>query len=159
MSVVDYADRRADILAFRGVFPAVAGSEQLLAQEMIKPGDGGALIAGVEKLAQRILLALLTKVGSRKYRPTDGTTFMIRAQRGLWRTTADVESSFYSARFDVRQQLQRDESSDDPADERWGSLELEGVILNGDTVSLRLAVTSAAGTGIKFIAPLTVAVH
>ena len=60
-TAADYSDRRADLLAFRGLFPHLRGREQLLAQELVRPGDGGALIAGVEKFAQRFLIALLLK--------------------------------------------------------------------------------------------------
>lgn len=157
-TVADYVGRRADVLAFRGLFPQARGREQLLVQELVRPGDGGALIAGIEKLAQKVLLILLLKVGSRKYSPTDGTTFMLKAERGLWRTPADVEMAFYSARYDLRQQIQRDEDPNDPDDELWGSLDLDGVTLSGDTVALRMVLTSAAGTEYKFVTPITVPV-
>lgn len=155
-TVADYKGRLADMLAFRGIFPALRGREQVLAQELVRPGDGGALIAGIEKLAQKTLLILLTKVGSRKYEPTAGTTFMLRAERGLWRTPADVETAFYSARYDVRQQIQQAEEDTDPADERWGGLDLNGVTLSGTTVSIRMTQLSLAGSEYSFITPITV---
>lgn len=155
-TVADYKDRRADMLAFRGVFPQLKGRNQLLAQELVRPGDGGALIAGVEKLAQKILIVLLTKLGSRKYLPTQGTRFMRDAAAGRWRTTADVSESFYGARLDVSRQCRDTEAAADPLDERWGSLDLDGVTLAGDTVTLRLSVTSAAGTAYTFMTPITV---
>lgn len=155
-TVADYRNRRADLLAFRGVFPQLRGRDQLLAQELVRPGDGGALIAGVEKLAQKILIVLLTKLGSRKYQPLHGTRFMIDAARGRWRTTSDVSESFYSARLDVSRQVRDSEATDDPTDERWGSLDLLGVTLAGDTVAVRLVVTSAAGSSFEFITPVTV---
>lgn len=155
-TVADYRDRRADMLAFRGVFPQLKGRNQLLAQEFVRPGDGGALIAGIEKLAQKILIVLLTKLGSRKYRPLEGTRFMTDAAAGRWRTTADVTESFYGARLDVSRQCRDTEAADDPLDERWGSLDLDGVTLAGDKVTLRLAVVSAAGTEYTFMTPITV---
>jgi hypothetical protein len=69
------------MLAFRGVFPAGRGRDQLLAQELVRPGDGGALIAGIEKLAQRALLILLTKVRQPEVRPGRGHPFMISTPR------------------------------------------------------------------------------
>lgn len=144
------------MLAFRGVFPAMPGRDQLLAQQLARPGVPGELVAGVQKLAQRLLLILLNKLGTRQYAPTEGTAFMIEAARGLWRTPADVESSFYSARLDVSRQAQASEADDDPLDERWGSFDLLGVVLSGDQVSLKLYVVSAAGTTYTYITPIAV---
>lgn len=158
-TVIDYADRRADMLAFRGMFPASTDREQLLAQELVRPGDGGALIAGIEKLAQKVLITLFKKTGSCIYRPRDGCRFMIDAELGYWRTAADVSLSFVSARYDVRQQIQADESPDDPDDERWGSLILNGVTLFGDTVTLRMTLLSLAGTEYTFLSPITVPIR
>lgn len=156
MSVADYVGRTADMLAFRALLPPLRGRDQLLAQELVRPGDGGLLVTGIEKLAQRVLLILLTKAGSRWYAPEEGTAFIADAQRGRWRTSADVEASFYAARLDVSRQVQAGETGDDPADERWGSLTLLGVVLAADRVSLRLRLVSAAGTEYKFITPLPV---
>lgn len=155
-NVADYRNRRADLLAFRGVFPQLRGRDQILAQELVRPGDGGALIAGIEKLAQAVLLILLTKIGSRPYKKTDGTTFMLDAERGHWRTPADVSESFYAARLDVSRQIRATEVDADPLDERWGSLDLDGVTLSGDRVSLRITLVSAARTSYKFMTPITV---
>lgn len=156
-TVSDYRNRRADMLAFRGIFPQLRGRDQLLAQELVRPGDGGALIAGIEKLAQKALLILLTKVGSRIYSITEGTTFMMDAERGYWRTPTDVSESFYAARLDVSRQCRASEDdATDPADERWGTFDLDGVTLVGDKVSLRLSLTSAAGTSYTFMTPITV---
>lgn len=155
-TVVDYATRRADVLAFRGIFPQLRGRDQILSQELVRPGDGGELIAGIEKLAQRVLVILLTKIGSRKYRPAEGTTFMIDAQSGRWRTPSDVSESFYAARLDVSRQVRAEETDADPADEKWGSLDLDGVTLSGDKVAIRLSIVSAAGGTYKFLTPIPV---
>lgn len=157
-TVVDYRNRLGDMLAFRGVFPNPRGRDQLLVQELVRPGDGGMLIAGIEKLAQKTLLVLLTKLGSRPYAPAEGTSFMRDAERGAWRTSADVAESFYAARIDVSRQCRASEASTDPADERWGSLDLDGVTLAGDKVTLRLRLVSAAGTTFNFMTPITVPV-
>lgn len=155
-TVANYVSRQADILAFRGMLPLFRQQEQLLLQALVFPSDGGALIAGIEKLAQKVLLILLTKIGSRIYSPTEGTSFMLDAQRGIWRTPADVEASFYAARLDVSRQCRNSEASDDPLDERWSALDLTGVILVDDQVTVRLALTSAAGTTYEFLTPITV---
>ena len=155
-TVTDYRNRKADLLAFRGIFPHVTNKGQILAQELVRPGDGGALIAGIQKLSQKVLLILLTKIGSRKYAPSEGTTFMLEAERGIWRTPADVTQSFYAARLDVSRQCRDSEAATDPLDERWGSLDLEGVTLITDKVTLRLLLVSAAGATYTFMTPITV---
>lgn len=155
-TVADYRNRRSDVLAFRGIFPQLRGRGQLLAQELVRPGDGGMLVAGIEKLVQKVLLVLLTRLGSRPYAPLEGTRFMTDAVAGRWRTTADVSESFYAARLDVSRQCRASEAATDPADERWGSLDLEGVTLSGDKVTLRVALASAAGTTYTFLTPITV---
>lgn len=155
-TVADYVSRQADILAFRGTLPLFRQKEQLLLQSLVFPTDGGALIAGIEKLAQKVLLILFTKIGSRKYAPTEGTSFMIDAQRGYWRTPSDVEASFYTARLDISRQCRNSEADTDPLDERWASLDLTGVILVDDQVTVRLSLTSAAGNAYEFLTPITV---
>lgn len=154
--VRDYVGRRSDMLAFRNVLPFSPGREQLLAQELARPGVPGELVTGVQKLAQKLLIILLNKLGTRRYAPTEGTAFMVEAAKGLWRTPADVETSFYTARLDVSRQAQASEAVDDPLDERWGSFDLLGVVLSGDQVSLRLRVLSAAGTSYTYITPIAV---
>lgn len=155
-TVADYVGRKSDVLAFRPVGQSLVGREQLLVQEFVRPGDGGAITAGVQKLAQKVLLILLTKIGSRRYAPTEGTTFMIEAERGFWRTPADVSQAFYAARLDVSRQCQASEADTDPDDERWGSLDLDGVTLAGDRVSVRLTLVTRAGTAYAYITPITV---
>ena len=156
--VAAYRGRRVDLAAFRGLAaaaPGLAGARPL-AHQLVRPGDGGRLVAGVEKLAQRVLLVLLTRRGSRRYAPAEGTAFMADAASGRWRTVADVTASFYSARLDVVRQCRAAESADDPPDERLRGLDLEGVVLSGDKVTLRLRLTTEAGSGYTFLTPIAV---
>jgi hypothetical protein len=158
-TVADYDGRQVDLAAFRGVFAKTEAREQLLSQELAGPSDGGAVVAGVFRLAQSVLITLMTKRGSKKNRPEGGTDFVTDGERGQWRTTADVQQSFYLARLDVKQQIQAVESTSDPEDERYGDLELTGVILNGDRVTIRVYVQSLAGTDYTFLTPITVPVR
>jgi len=156
-TVADYADRRADLLAFRPLSGKILNRrDQLMVPEFVRPGDGGALTAGVQKLAQKILLVLLTRRGSRTYAPDEGTDFMTEAALGFWRTVADVEQAFYSARLDVSRQCRASESDADPEDERWGSLDLDGVTLAGDRVTLRMTAVPLSGAAYTFLTPITV---
>lgn len=158
-TVADYQGRTCDLLAFTGIMPADYGHEQLLVQQLVGSNDGGALIAGIEKLAQRFLLTLLLRKGSRVLAPDDGTIFMIDAARGHWRTVADVQQSFYVARLDAGRQLVAVETDADPDDERYASADLTGVVLNNDRVTIRLILTSRAANHYTFLTPLHVSLR
>lgn len=153
-NVVDYKGRQADYWAYQPVL--VPGRDMLLVPELVSPSNGGSIIAGIEKLVQKILITLLTPRGSKLHDPEDGTDFMIDAQRGLWRTTADVEQSFYAARVDMRRLIVLDEVDTDPADERYGEVTLTDIVLAGDRVTLGVTVTSAAGLSRQILAPIQV---
>jgi len=153
-TVADFVGRTADLLAFQGSFPHVR--EQLVQMTLVRSGEGGFLCTGVQKLAQRLLLVLLTKKGSMRYLPAFGTAFMIRAERGIWRTQSDVMMAFTAAKLDLVRQMREQESDDDPPDERLAMVNLIGIGLNADSVSLRISVTTQAGTNYQFIAPVRV---
>ncbi len=156
MSALDYVGRTHDLLAFHGAAP---GSFVLLEEALVPAdGSGGYIVAGIEKLAQRFLLALLTITGSKLHRGGDGCQFMLDAGRGRWRTPADVYQSFYSALVDVRRQLQLDEDESTPDDEVFAGAELTSVELNWPTAKLVVRLDSAAGTSRTFVAPLAVVI-
>lgn len=156
-SVADYAGRTTDMLAFQGAFPS--GGDRLLAQSLVGDRDGGSVVTGVEKLAQRVLLILLTKAGSMAYRPDDGTTFMRDADAGAWRTAADVELSFHAAKLDLVRQIRAVALDSDPADEVIDSIEFLGAALTDGAATLQLRVVSAAGVSVTFIAPISLVVR
>ena len=109
-------------------------------------------------MAQAVLLRLLTIKGSKKYDEEYGCQFMLDAQQGFWRTPADVIQSFNLSRSDIRRQLQLLETVDDPLDEQYGSLTLDGVTLVADKVTIRVTLKSAAGSAYKFLTPITVSI-
>lgn len=156
MGAEQYVGRLVDMAAFRGMFPSAR--EQLLAQELVTTQDGGALLAGIEKLGQNVLMLLFLEKGSKKYDPEAGCQFMIDAQQGFWRTPADVTQSFNLSRTDIRRQIQLKETPDDPPDEIYESLTLDGVTLSGDKVTIRATLVSQAGSNYKFLTPITVAI-
>lgn len=153
-TVVDFVGRTADLLAFQGSFPHVR--EQLVQMTLVRDGEGGFLCTGVQKLAQRLLMILLTKKGSLRYLPKVGTAFMIRAERGVWRTQADVMMAFTAAKLDLVRQMRAEEKDDDPPDERLAMVNLIGIGLQADRVSLRISLTTQAGTNYQFITPVSV---
>jgi hypothetical protein len=154
MSVADFLGRTSDVLAFHGDFPS---DRELLTQQTLVPeGTGGLLCTGVQKIAQRFLLILLTKKGTLLYRVTDGTTFMIDAERGAWRTTLDVQQSFTLAKLDFMRQLRALELPSDPPDEIVDEITLTNVTLLPDRVGLTIRLTTQAGSDYTFITPIAV---
>lgn len=151
--ILDYVGRTVDMLAYDNLS---LSRETLLSQQLVLPGQSGALISGIQKLVQRYLLELLTELGSLTYLPRRGCLFMLEARLGLWRTTADVESSFYSSMLDVRRNLILEENESDPLEERFDNADLLSVVLSTDHVVIQVQVTSLAGTGRDILLPLRV---
>ena len=152
-SVLDYVGRTVDVSAF---FGGVAGTEKLVRQTIFPPGSGGELVTGPAKACQRFLMLLLTINGSIAYLPERGCQFMADALRGLWRTPADVDRSFAFSRIDVLRQLLAEQGDAAPPDEQVAEAALLSVGLAGGMATLRIALTTAAGDSIEFIAPIRV---
>lgn len=152
----DYAGRTVDVAAFKGWAP---NKNTEVDQVLVGPGDGGQLIAGIEKLLQRFAIELLTEVGSLEYLPDRGSSFMTAARTGYWRTGDDVRSSFNLALLGVTENLQVEESETDPSDERFASANLLAVSLLGDAVTMSVEVLSQAGTSFTALLPLNVTTY
>jgi len=149
-TVREYAGRTVDLLAFDGM---TLQGEALL--EPTLASGSGALVTGIQKLAQRFLIELLTEQGTLDYALNRGTLLMTQFRSGVLRTSQDLFSAFSSAEVDVRNNLRLEEDSTvDPADERYGSAQLLGATLLGDTATLRIQLTSAAGESRTIIYPL-----
>lgn len=155
-TVADFVGRTADLLAFQGLFPSA--KEQLVEMTLVRSGEGGFICTGVQKLAQRVLTVLLTKKGSVRYLPQIGTTFMLRADRGEWRTQSDVLMAFTAAKLDLVRQVRGVEQADDPLDEKLAMVNLVSIGLLADRVTLRISVTTQAGNNYQFVAPVRVPV-
>ena len=152
-AVGPYVGRTVDVLLFDP--PDVIGNSPS-AQALALPQQGGALIAGVEKLVQRFLLELLTEQGSMQYLPLRGCSFMTDARHGLWRNPGDVLASFSAACLTVKQNLMDDELESDPLDERFAAAELLNVSVTPSLVSLRIRLSSLAGENRTVLFPLRI---
>lgn len=149
--VSTYIGRTVDLLAFDDMDLL---REVKLTQAIVKPGESGALIAGIQKLVQRFLIELLTVRGTLLYLPARGTDFMLEGRLGIWRTTNDLEQSFYSAIADLRDNLVLEESDDDPADEKFGAATLISASFIQGEVVIRVLLTSQAGISREILLPL-----
>jgi len=140
-----------DVLAFQGATPT---GEVRLDQILFDSAAAGMLCTGVQKLAQRFVLELLTEKGSMLYLPDRGTTFMTRFRQGYIRTDTDVFIAFNLALNDLELNLAAEELDTDPADERYGSATLNQVIITVSTVILHVTLMSQAGTAREVIMPI-----
>jgi hypothetical protein len=153
-TVADYVGRTVDISCFYG---AGYGTDQKVDQVIAESGQSGEVLTGIFKLAQRFLMLLLMDKGSQQYNPNAGSTFMIDARRGSWRTSTDVLQSFSFAMVDIKRQLLAMQLDTDPLDEQFNSVTILSIVLTSpDYVILRLALVSQAGTKRAFIAPIPV---
>jgi hypothetical protein len=152
-SAVDYAGRTIDVLAFQGVQPS---GNALLTAALALPGQGGFICTGTQKLAQRWVLEFLTVQGTLLFLPTRGCEFLTLLLTGQLRTTLDAEQAFYLSAQQIKVNLQAEENSTDPDDERLDSVNLLSLILSLDSLQLSVNVVSLAGTSRKVILPLPV---
>ncbi len=155
MAFLDYVGRTYDLVAWQGQDdPIPPGSLMPLRPTLADPGEGGTIVAGVAKMAQRATLILLTERFSLRYAQDVGTLFMVEARQGRWRTTLDVQQAFYAALVDVKRQMAKAARATDPADEVLAEGTLLSVNLSGDRVSIGIQWTSQAGDSRKLIAPI-----
>jgi len=156
MAIKDYIGRSHDLLGYQG--GDTAGGEILLTQALATSDNGGQITTGIQKLAQRFLLELLTEQGSLTYLPDRGCDFMAKARLGNFLTPLDVLSSFSAALVDIRNNLEIEELESDPDDERFLDAEAEAVTLNAGSATLHIRITSRAGNTRKVIAPLNITI-
>lgn len=154
LGITAYINRTIDLAAYQN---APTQGTALLTAALALDGTSGTVLTGIEKLAQRFLLELLTETGSIAY-STRGCNFMTDARMSLWRTSTDVEQSFYTALVAITANLQLEESTTDPDDERFATASALSVILDSDSVAIQVQVTSLAGTSRVVIAPLPLTV-
>jgi hypothetical protein len=141
-----------DVLALQGAKPT---GEVLLQQILFTDAAAGQLCTGIQKLAQRFVLELLTEAGSMLYLPNRGTKFMIQFRQGYLRTETDVFIAFNLALNDLELSLAAEELATDSPDEVYANATLDSVtILNGG-VSLHVTLRSQAGTAREVIMPIS----
>lgn len=147
-----YVGREFDLLAMQDAAPV---GEALLAQTIFSNEDAGQVCTGVQKLAQRWLLHMLTDRGSMPYNADDGTDLLAEARRGVWRIEADVIESYDFAAADVALYMAREEDDSMHPEDRFDHDELLSVaLLPYSSVSLSVAIFSQAGDSRKVILPI-----
>lgn len=128
------------------VFYAKSSSEPVV-MKLAKASEAEAL----KKLAQRMILRLITPLGNAAGQPNFGSNFISELLSGRYRNESDVRSAFQEERLNILNQASNDEIG---SDIRLADLQLVGVSLVGDSVSLRVNVIS--NTGSQAIFPILV---
>lgn len=147
-----YINRTVDLLAYQA--ENVAG-EQLTVQSL--HGDGvhsGRITTGIQKLAQRFTLELLTEAGSIKYNPTRGCDFITTLRAGGIQSQIDLFVAFSSALVDIKRNLQAEELETDPDDEKYDSAEILNVTFSPGQAAVYVKINSVAGDSRTVIAPI-----
>jgi hypothetical protein len=153
--IPQYIGRLYDVLAYRD---GTSSGEVELDQHLVDTGSGGEICTGIQKLAQRYLLELLTETGSMQYQPVRGCDFMIEARSGYWQSSLDVNSSFSSAKVDIAANLRAEESLEDSDDEKYKDAELINVQFVPGYANITIRLTSQAGSTREFITPIDIVV-
>ena len=154
-TIAAYNGRDIDLAAYHGMQP---GGERLLTQELVGVDHGGRIVAGIQKLAQRFLVLLLTESGSVAHFPNKGCEFLTDARTGEFQAPLDIFTSFSSALVDIERQLRAAEDVTDPDDERFESAEVLRVTLSNSSASIRVQVNSRAGSNYTFLTPIPIGV-
>lgn len=154
MSLVEYTNRKVDLLAFQG--PRIPGRNAQMTQSLFNGTDGGMVVAGIDKLIQRWLIEFLTEVGSLLYLPERGSTFMRDARLGRLQTEADIETAFLFAATDVDRNLKNEEDDTWFDDERLDAANLLSITLTPQQVSLNIEIRSLAGDSRRPIVPVNI---
>jgi hypothetical protein len=141
-----------DVLGLQGAKPM---GEVLLQQILFNDAAAGMLCTGIQKLAQRFVLELLTEAGSMLYLPARGTQFMIKFRAGYLRTETDVFIAFNLALNDLELSLAAEELATDSPDEVYASATLDSVAITNGAASLHVTLMSQAGTSREVIMPIS----
>lgn len=152
-TINDYIGRTVDLLAFKDASP---DREKLLRMALVGEGDRGEVTAGIQKLAQRWLIEILTEEGSLRYDSNRGTIFMIEARLGRIRNTADAEQVFFFAADQARFALQAEETDDTPLDEAYSRVELESITVLDGFMLMRVRLYSVLGNDREILLPIDV---
>jgi hypothetical protein len=120
------------------------------------------IITGIQKLAQRYTLLLLTQVGDVFFDAEQGTTFWEDMLLGAAQNAGQVNMAFNFASIDAVSQMQLEDADDTygsiPNDERISSATLTDFNVDrmSGTLYLEVLLTSQAGETYTYVLPVTV---
>lgn len=142
-----------DLVAFDGIG---INMFQLADQSLFNQVPPGRLCAGKQKLTQKWLLEFLTEAGSMPFHMASrGTNFLASLRNRALLNTQDVQAAFSFAELQIRQTLNALDTLSTPPDEKLVGASLLSLVLATETISLTIKLTTAAGTDVVFVAPIS----
>jgi hypothetical protein len=106
----------------------------------------GEVLRGLDKLVQRVVIALLQEHSSIKYtfgrRMTPGCSFMTALRSGEVRSEMDVSAQFFLARHSLFAELKNDERGEDLPEECFRDVQCKGIVIEPGVLKLKLYVQS-----------------
>lgn len=147
----DYTGRKKDISIMQGPSPYVQGLQQVT----LGFGDISSYCAGVQKLIQRYTIILFTVLGSQKYEPTFGTSFVKQVRSMNLMSETDMSHLFNFANFDAIKVIKNDQITRDdvPLDEQLDSAVLDSLTVSGDSIIFNVRIYTMAGSPVTFLIP------
>ena len=155
-SKIDYAGRTIDLLLLKTVIRPVS-------ETIVDPDVAHVPMAttGIEKLVQRYALLFLTKLGTVKNSPEEGSEFMQSLGRGMIYDENTLKAEAAKANSLVSRQIRKEDASIETADdEALDSATVTDLRLDRATQSVIVQVTivTRAGESYTYITPITIGV-
>ena len=156
---VNYLNRQVDMELLQSIAQPVE-IQRVHANFIFGPAK---IVTGIQKAVQRYALLLLTEIGDVHFDATQGVSFLRPILGGNIQNRGRFQNLFAVANAEVRTQLNSEDAKIDtygsiPDDERIVNSQLLDFDINFETatVTLRVAITTAAGDSFTFIVPVTV---
>jgi hypothetical protein len=158
-ATTDYSGRQVD-LEFLQTIEKPVGQTAVTKSVALKQPK---MVAGLQKLIQRYVVLLLTRLGTVYLAPDQGSRFLDRILRGGGRSGGYIEQTFAFANSDVIDQMRSEDNLEDTYgptsdDERIDTAVLldYSVDFATSTLSLRIFLESVAGQSVTYVVPVTV---
>lgn len=148
-STTNYYNRSVDLCIFHGI----KDSRQTTVKQSLFD-DGGYVCTGIQKLIQRWIIKFLTPIGSMKFHPTWGTSFLEDATS--FRSETAAELAFYSANMDACDQLRAEEDDSMLLEEQIDNVKLNYITVNSTGFTLNITITSKFGTSAPLVLPISI---
>ena len=150
MSVsTNYHNRLIDVSIFQGIRET---GKVTVDQSLFN--NGGAVCTGIQKLIQRWLVLFLTPVGTVKFHPERGTSFLEEAAG--FRTEIDAQIAFYTCNANACSQLRDEEDTEMLDEERIDRVELDNITIGATGFNLSVRLYSLNGESAPLILPITI---
>lgn len=155
-TTTSYAGRQVDLELLQSV-TTPKGEQRVY---LTSVGDKPKIVSGVQKLIQRYAVLLLTTLNDIRFDPKQGGILVSSLAAGRIQNTGYLYHIFGMANMNTLRILSDDDSDTrfgvPPADERLTDAELIDTALDytTGTISMTVALTTAAGTSFTFVVPV-----